>query len=205
MNINITINTIKMIPTFKQPLLITTFITTMLFSVSCKDSQKAEDSKVLPEEQNEAKFNNNDHANDAQFLVNASEMNLEAIQLGQLAQQRSTSTHVKELGTSMMEVHTVSQRNLATMAKSKTISIPTSPTHDARDAHNKLNRNSGQDFDQAYANLMVNKHKDAIAIFEKASRNSNDTQIQNWATTTLRDLRKHLDHALETQKKLEQQ
>ncbi|MFN3756446.1 MAG: DUF4142 domain-containing protein [Flavobacterium sp.] len=193
-----------MIRTFKQPMLIAAFITSMLFSVSCKDTrQQSEDTKEVSEEQNEAKFNDNDNANDAQFLVDASEMNLEAIHLGQLAQQRGHSTDVKELGSSMVESHTVSQRNLTELAKTKMVSIPTSTTNDSRDAHTKLNRNSGQDFDKAYVDLMVEKHKEAIELYEKASRDSNDSEIQNWATTSLRDLRKHLDHGLETQRKTE--
>lgn len=185
----------------KKPMLIAAFITSMLFTASCKDSrQQTEDTKEVSEEQNEAKFNDNDNASDAQFLVDASEMNLEAIHLGQLAQQRGHDTNVKELGNSMVEAHTVSQRNLTELAKTKMVSIPTSTTNDSRDAHTKLNRNSGQDFDKAYVDLMVDKHKDAIELYEKAARDSNDTEIQNWATTSLRDLRQHLDQAIATQK-----
>jgi putative membrane protein len=50
------------------------------------------------------------------------------IQLGQLAQQRGQTTHVKELGKKMEDAYTKSQRDLTALANSKRITIPTSQT-----------------------------------------------------------------------------
>jgi hypothetical protein len=36
--------------------------------------------------------------------------------------------------------------------------------------------------------MMVSGHKDAIATFEKASTDCNETDIKNWATATLPEL-----------------
>ena len=173
----------------------------ILLVASCGYNQKPEDTKFVAEEHNEAKFDNNKQENDAQFLVNAAEINLEEIQLGQLAQQLGRTSQVKELGKMMVDAHTKSLSDLTALAKSKMITIPTSSTNDAKDAYKKLNDKSGNDFDKAYADMMVSEHKDAISTFEKASTDSNDQDIKNWATSSLSGLRAHLDHSIDCQKK----
>jgi putative membrane protein len=185
----------------KRALLQTTFVAAVLVIASCVNNQKPKDTKDVAEEHNDAKFNDNRQEKEAQFLVNAAEINLEEIQLGQLAQQNGTTTHVKELGKMMVTAHTKSQNDLTALAKTKMITIPTSPTDNAQEAYKELNEKSGNDFDKAYSDLMVSKHKDAIATFEKASSDENDPDIKNWATTSLPDLRKHLDQSIDCQEK----
>lgn len=187
----------------KMGLLQLTFGFSMLMFVSCDTAPKAEDTKEIAEDQNEEKFDNNKQENDAQFLVNAAEINLEEIQLGKLAQQKGTAPHIKELGKMMEDAHTKSLNEIKTLAQSKSISVPTSPTENAQDAYNKLNEKSGNDFDKAFADMMVNGHKDAIDKFEKASMDGNDPEIKNWASTTLPVLRTHFDHSMESQNKIE--
>ena len=185
----------------KRTLLQVTFVAAVLVMASCSNNQKPKDTKNVAEEHNDAKFNDNRQEKEAQFLVNAAEINLEEIQLAQLAQQNGTTAHVKELGKMMETAYTKSQNDLTALAKTKMITIPTSPTDNALEAFKKLNEKSGTDFDKAYADLMVSKHKDAIATFEKASTDENDPDIKNWATTSLPDLRKHLDHSIDCQEK----
>lgn len=187
----------------KGALLLVTFVTIILLFASCSNNQKPEDTKDVAEEHNEAKFDNNEQEKDAQFLVNAAEINLEEIQLGQLAQQIGRTTYVKELGKMMEKSHTKALSDLTALAKSKMITIPTSPTDDAQDAYKTLNEKSGNDFDKAYVDRMVSGHKDAIAAFEKASTDCNDTDIKNWAMAALPDLRTHLDHSIDCQKKVD--
>ncbi len=50
---------------------------------------------------------------------------------------------------------------------------------------------------------MVDGHKKAIELFEKQSTESSDADIREWATSMLPELRKHLDHAVTVQNKLE--
>lgn len=171
--------------------------------VSCSNNQKAEDTKEVAEEHNDAKFEDNDKEKDAQFLVNAAEINLEEISLGQLAQKNGNTADIKELG-KMMEVgHTKSLAELTSLAKQKTITIPASSTDDAKEAHKKMDKKSHENFDKEYCDKMVKSHQDAISLFEKASNESTDSDIKAWATLTLQELRTHLDHALTCQHKLE--
>jgi len=140
---------------------------------------------------------------DAQFLAKAAEINLEEIELGQLAQQKSTMTDVKELGKMMETDHHQSMNELIALADKKTIILPTSPTREAQEAYTKLAHKSEATFDRSYCDRMVNGHKEAIALFEKESKESNDADIRKWATETLPHLHIHLEHALACQSKCE--
>lgn len=194
----------KKINRFKSLTFQAIVITAILFGASsCMDNKKPEDTKDVAEEHNEAKFDNNKQEKDAEFLVKAAEINLEEISLGQLAQQNGRTTHVKELGKMMEDAHTKSLNDLTALAKKKMITIPTSPTNNSQEAYKKLNEKSGNDFDKQYADMMVSGHKDAIAVFEKASTDCNDSDIKEWATAMLPNLRTHLDHAIDCQKKCE--
>ena len=180
-----------------------TYCTIIFFLSSCGNNSKPEDTKEVAEEHNDAKFDNKKQEKDAQFLVNAAEINLEEIKLGQLAQEKGNASHIKELGKMMEDAHTKSLAELIALAKTKIITIPTSPTDNAMDAFKKLDAKSGNNFDKEYADMMVSGHKDAISTFEKASENCEDADIKNWASTMLPDLRKHLDHAIKCQKECE--
>jgi putative membrane protein len=111
--------------------------------------------------------------------------------------------HVKALGKMMDDAHNKCMSSLATLAATKSITIPTTPTDDALSAYKSLNNKSGADFDLAYCDMMVSGHKNAIAMFEKASVESTDADIRQWATETLPELRKHLDHSLMCQRESE--
>lgn len=184
---------------FKQTMIHATFVALIFLVASCGSNQPR-DTKEVAEDQNEARFNRDRQEKDAQFLVNMAEVNMEQIQLGQLAQQKGTTTHVKELGKIMEDTHTKSQRDLTALARSKSITIPTSATNDARDAYTDLNEKTGVDFDKAYSDLMVKRNEDAISAFEKATTDSYDTEIKNWAITSLPVLRTNLNYSIESKR-----
>lgn len=192
---------------FKTTLLHSAFIAATLLSASaCSDNQtaqKQEDTKKVAEEHNEAKFDTRASEKDAQFLVNAAEINMEEIKLGELAQQKSAMADTKTLGKMMVDDHTKALGELTALAKKKSVSLPAAATNKAEGAYKKLNDTKANKFDKEYADMMVTGHKDAISAFEKASTECTDADIKQWATTMLSGLRSHLDHAMMCQKKSE--
>jgi len=172
-------------------------ITTFGFT-SCNES-KTEDPKEVATETNDDKFDNKKE-NDAEFLVAAAGINLEEIQLGQLAQKSSTMKNVKDLGKMMEDEHTKAFKELQALAAQKQITIPTSLTEDGQEANKKLMNKTGKDFDKEYCDMMVNGHKEAIDKFNKASTDATDPDIRKWATGMLPSLQKHLDNAVTCQK-----
>jgi putative membrane protein len=171
----------------------------VIMGASACDNNKAEDPKEVAEEKNEQKFDNKANEKDAEFLVAAAEINREEISLGQLAQQKSSMTHVKELGKMMEVEHSKSLTDVTALAKTKNISLPTALTENGQDAYKKLNEKTGNNFDKDYCDMMVKGHKDAVALFEKAATECTDADIKAWASATIPALQAHLDKSLQCQ------
>ena len=195
----------KNVKKFQSVILQLAFITFISFSIaSCDNKAKTEDSKEVAEDQNEAKMDGMKTEDDAEFLVDVAESNQEEIALGKLAQQKGSMTDVKELGKMMETAHTKSHADLVTLAGKKSITLPESKTEDVNESYKKMSEmKSGKDFDKEYCDMMVEKHKSNIEMFEKASTDSVDPDIKMMATNKLPDLRKHLEMAEMCQKKCE--
>jgi putative membrane protein len=174
----------------------------MSTAIACNETPKVEDSKEIAETHNEAKFENSTVEKDAQFLVNAAEINLQEIQLANLAQLKSTNADVKDLAKTIGDAHTKSMADLKGLAMTKNITIPVIATEDATKAYDNLSAKNASDFNKEFCDMMVAGHKDAIAVFEKASNESMDVDIKNWATTMLTELRMHADKAIICQTKI---
>ncbi|CAN5508920.1 hypothetical protein BH11BAC2_BH11BAC2_18910 [soil metagenome] len=166
--------------------------------ISCSNNPKTEDSKDVAKEHNEAKFDNKAE-DDAKFLVNAAEINLMEIQLGELATTKGMNAETKELGKMMVSEHTKNFEDLKALAALKMMTIPMAVTEKGQDAYNKLQKKSGNDFDKEFCDMMVDGHKDAIDLFEKAEKNVADAEIKSYVSATLPALRSHLDNCMKNQ------
>jgi putative membrane protein len=174
---------------------------TIIGTSSCSDNTTKAATKETAEEDNNAKFNPNNEK-DAEFLVNAAEINLQEIQLGQLAQQNTAIKEVKEFAKMMEDGHSKSMHELIALANSKSMVIPTVPTDNIADTYQKLKSLKGAEFNKEYCDMMVSGHKDAIVLFKRASEESVDPDIKQWAVATLPELNIHLDLAIACQKML---
>jgi len=174
---------------------------TIFLTSSCSENNTVDSKEAAEQENIENMVADNqtivvvENDNDAKFLMEAAEMQLEEISLGKLAQQKGSSPHVKELGKMMETQHTKSFIELKALAQSKSVSVPESNTEDSKDAYEKLVDKTGNDFGKAYSDMMVEYHEDAIKLFEKASTESEDADIRAWAAKELPALRTHLTHA----------
>jgi putative membrane protein len=181
----------------KQVSATTIILAIALSAPSCMQQQ--EDTKETAEEINKETMDTRAENKDARFLVDVAEINIEEIQLGRLAQAKSTKKEVKDLGKMMEDEHTKSLNELKELASKKGISIPTAPTEEVKDEYEKLSNKKESEFNEEYCEKMVKGHKDAIDKVEKVATESNDNDIKAWAAETLPTLKKHLDHAMTCQ------
>lgn len=187
---------------FKSILVHSMCIAVTYFLASSCSENKTVDSMEVAENENMSNLATDDQAivvidndNDAEFLMEAAEMQMEAISLGKLAQQKGNSSHVKDLGKMMESDHSKSMTELEALAQSKSIAIPTSATEDSQDAYEKLEDETGNDFGKKYSEMMVEHHEDAIELYEKAASDSENPEIRTWASEQLPGLRTHLEEA----------
>ena len=192
----------KNIRTFHKTLLIKSFITVILVSISnyCL-SQKPDDSKEVANKQNDILYANIPKANEARFLVDVSEINQIEIKLGVLAQKKGISKDVKNLGKMMESLHVSCNEELIELASKEAINLPKSLTDNSIEVINKLSNLSDSFFDKEYCDLMVNGYKAAIAEFDNEIKDSNDTEIKQFTTTTVLVMKSHLLYAIACQNK----
>ncbi|MEP6929641.1 MAG: DUF4142 domain-containing protein [Flavobacterium sp.] len=168
----------------------------IIFLNSCKNEPKQEDPKEVAEDTNEAKFDSiEDKKDDSEFLVDIAEVNLAEIEIGKLAQTKSTNTEVKKFGKMLVDEHTKSASEVSALAKAKNFTLPTSLTEEGQDEYKKLNEKSGVDFDKKFADMMIDGHEKAIDKLRKASEDAKDDDVKLWASNSIAGLTAHLEHA----------
>ena len=129
---------------------------------------------------------------DRQFIVQAAQGGVAEVELGNLATQRAARPVVKEFGAKMVKDHGAANAELATLARSKGMDVPTTLDVEHQAMRDRLMALGGADFDRAYMQEMVKDHTQDVAEFEKASQSASDTDLRNWAAAKLPTLREHL-------------
>ena len=137
---------------------------------------------------------------DTMFLVNAAEINLEAIYLGQLAQNNSMNSDIKSLGKMMETEHAKVIWDLKTLASQKQITIPSLLVGRGKAEGKKLVSKFGSEFDKEFCNMMVADYKEVLEKFQKASVEASDHDIRTWASLMLPTLRTQLTCSITCQK-----
>jgi putative membrane protein len=176
-----------------------------MFMTSCKQEPKAEDTKEVAEDQNEAKFDDTNDAkeDDSQYLVAAAEKDLEEIETGKLALSKGTDPEVKKFGQMMIDDHTKASSTTKPLAEKKNITLPMALTDKGKEHYDDLNdEKAGKDFDMKYADMMVDGHEDAISKLTDASEKASDPEIRSWAGNMVPTLQMHLEHAKMLQEKI---
>jgi putative membrane protein len=123
------------------------------------------------------------------------------VQLGKLAQEKSTNPRVKRFGEMMEKEHSAANDELKSIARQKNVMLP-ADLGEHKDHYTDLSKKSGADFDKAYMKMMVDDHQKDINAFEKAAESGTDPDVKTFASQKLPTLRKHLDSAKAINKSL---
>src|SRR5690242_153047 len=92
---------------------------------------------------------------DAKAMKNLAEANLAEIEAGKLAADKAQSPQVKQFGQRMVEDHTKMLDDLKQLAQEKAVELPGSAGMGDRAHTLALRTKSGEDFDKAYMQNMV--------------------------------------------------
>jgi putative membrane protein len=139
---------------------------------------------------------------DAEFAVAAADGGMLEVALGKLAVKKGTSQTIKKLGAQMVTDHSKANMELKALAAQKNIVLPENMSDKCQKEVSDLDEKKGNDFDKAYADLMVKDHKDDIDDFKKESEKGNDSQVSAWAKNTIPVLEHHLMMSEDAQKRL---
>jgi len=134
-------------------------------------------------------------AGDGTFMKRADADGMAEVAMGRLALEKSSNSGVKQLAQRIVDDHTKADDQLAALARSKQVTLPTQPMADARKTADAMRKMNGSAFDEAWAKHMVSDHQKAIALFSRESKGGSDADVRNFATATLPVLRTHLQLA----------
>ncbi len=140
--------------------------------------------------------------NDSDFAVNAADRNMLEMELGKITLTNSSNQAIKDFGQMMINDYTKENDELIALAKEKDIVLPLSPSEKNIKHIKDLTDITGNDFDKHYINFMISNHRSTIRLFEDASKNATDVEIQKFATNTLPILKKHLEAAKDLKDRL---
>jgi len=129
------------------------------------------------------------------FVHKAAITDMFEIKAGQLAQQKSQNTDVKQFGQQMVEDHTKISAELKSAAASSGVKVPTTLDQEHQKLLTKLQGESGTKFDQAYVAAQRTGHKQAVALFTSYSKNGQNADLKQFAQKTLPTLKHHLQMA----------
>jgi len=128
---------------------------------------------------------------DADFAVKAANGGMAEVQLAQLAQQKATSTDVKEFAAKMITDHSKANDKLMAIAKQKNITLPAALGTDEQKIMADLSKKTGKDFDKAYVDAMVKDHDEDVKLFSDEAKDAKDADLKSFAGTTLPTLKEH--------------
>jgi putative membrane protein len=129
---------------------------------------------------------------DREFVQKAATGGLAEVELGRIAQQRATRASVRSFAERMVTDHGRGNAELAALASSKALSMPTALDPSQAAMRDRLSTLSGPDFDRTYMSEMVRDHTEDLALFERAAEVATDPEIKAWAARSLPMLRDHL-------------
>ncbi len=174
-------------------------LTGMLFAAmltfSACNNNKAEDSKEVAEEQNDAKLDDTKLEDDSEFAVAAADGGMLEVQLGELAQTNAASADVKKFGKDMATDHGKANEELKALAQQKNITLPMSVSDEKQKKIDELSKKKGAEFDKDYISFMVDDHKEDISEFEEAASDAKDAEVKAWAAGKVPALKHHLEMA----------
>jgi putative membrane protein len=119
------------------------------------------------------------------------------VELGRLATQKASRSEVKEFGQMMVDDHSKANTELTKIAQGEGITPPATLKAQDKATQEHLSKLSGEAFDRAYIQHMVKDHQKDVAAFRKQSTSASNSEVKQFASSTLPTLEKHLQRAQE--------
>lgn len=180
-----------------------------MFRLSCKTIVLLSSLMILPvsasaqstnpanmgSDTNSTKTENTLSGDDKSFFNNAAEAGLAEVEGGKLAQQKASTSEVKDFAARMVTDHGKVNEELKALAESKGATVSTEPSLMQKGELKALSLLDDK-FDENYVDRMgVAAHESTIELFQDTIKNSEDADIKAFAEKTLPSLQEHLKMA----------
>jgi putative membrane protein len=135
---------------------------------------------------------------DHDFMVKAAQSGMMEVEAARLAQEKATSTEVKEFARKLEQNHQKANDQLKQIASEKNVELPADMGKHAAMIE-KVRNLSGDKFDKEFMKMQVKHHKKDVSTFQKHADKSMDSDVKAFASATLPTLQQHLQEAEQLQ------
>jgi putative membrane protein len=126
------------------------------------------------------------------FIQEAAHGRNSHIEMSKLAASKATNPELKQFAQMMITDHTAAGKDLEELAKKKNLTVP-ADTGAAKPMIDKLNSQSGADFDRYYAEQAVQAHESDLRLYQQQAGSGSDADVKAFAAKAVPVIQKHLD------------
>jgi putative membrane protein len=141
-------------------------------------------------------------AADQAWVTEAAGGGMAEVELGKLAQQKASAPDVKTFAQRMVDDHSKANDELKMIADRNHLTIPSAIDRKHQALHDRLSKLSGEAFDKAYMQAMIQDHTEDVAAFRKESQSGKDPEVKAFAAKHLPTIEDHLKMARSTDKQI---
>ncbi len=116
------------------------------------------------------------------------------VQASQLALSKNPDKDTKPFAQRMVKDHQQTSKELKALVDKGKVqaTLPTALDPEHQKLLDDLKAKDGKDFDQAYDQMQVKAHQDAVVLFEAYAKGGDNPDLKKWAAKTLPHLKQHL-------------
>lgn len=129
---------------------------------------------------------------DAKFMDKAARSGLAEVQLATLALQVSNDDQVRSFAQQMIRDHGEANSQLMRLATAKGVVLPTTLAPADQNSLRFLQRQTGNRFNSAYLRQQLRAHRQALELFQEASRSVADMDVANFFAQHSDHIAQHL-------------
>ncbi len=134
---------------------------------------------------------------DAKHMVDLAGIAMCEVSLSESATKHVVTAKAKAFAQMMIKDHTQMNKDLMALATNEQVTLPSDISDDAKKDIADMAEKKGKDYDEAYIDHAISKHKDAIDHAEKLAENGYNDQIKSFFSGVLPNLKHHLAMAEE--------
>ncbi|MGB1559893.1 MAG: DUF4142 domain-containing protein [Sinimarinibacterium flocculans] len=133
---------------------------------------------------------------DVEFMEEAAISGMFEKQAAEIATTRGTHPDVRSFAEMMIADHEQLASELEALAQRKNVALPSTLDDDHREKLRELSEaEKGEDFDETYAEMMIDGHDETVETFEDTADDAVDSEVKALAAKALPTLKMHKEHA----------
>lgn len=134
---------------------------------------------------------------DERFVKNEVTAGKAVVKLAGLGAKKTERTDIRAFAEMLVTDHSKANEELTKLAETKGVELSAEADTKHEETYQKLENESGPNFDKAFLAEVVSGHKKCVSDFEKASQEAKDDDLKAWAEKMVPALKAHLEKAKE--------